>query len=579
MQRLHPLNFPAVWLWSLFVSVKYWRSEYLPQRWLTRLGVLDPADYFSVEDWHRAMEDAFLAWRRNVSAASWTIGGLSVEFARSWQQWLAIQFEERYLFSEMLRRARHPKSIETGRGFALLDRLWLGVLALGKTVRQARALFRRAGPADAGRCSIFWTDISSNEVPLADQRLSFYFAVERNLIDPRDCIYFLGAPPPDAAVERMRRFGVRWTTVAAFGFLPIGVKLRALAALFGVAWRGLLGCFKGARHFVLWRYAAESVPWLFAAQALGCRVYLTSVSSSWPEPAQVDALRTLAVRTINWSYGANTFCFSVRDPAFRDLALLRSVSVASEVWVWSDEVEHWLRARSLGAPPAIRVIGPVMSGDSRWLARTPSAARAAFGLAEVPRRKIVAVFDVPPVNRQMRLAIGHGPSVYPPAMLEQFFRDIEGLLELPDVTLLVKPKRSLSDSRRDFADSMQRILDPASDQRRAGRVVAVPHDIDPYIPVALADLCIGVPFTSPVVVGLGSGRPGLFHDPLGDVVRVPGAPALMAHVTHSAQELRERVAALLSSAHRPQSLRDAAEVFAGLLLVTESGSARPSINR
>src|SRR5436190_13862838 len=134
----------------------------------------------------------------------------------------------------------------------------------------------------------------------------------------------------------------------------------------------------------------------------------------------------------------------------------------------------------------------------------------------------------------MRLAIGHGPTVYPPAMLEQFFRDLEGLLRLPEIVLIVKPKRSLQDPRREFASSMHRLLG-------SNRAIEVPHDIDPYIPVSLADVCVGVPFTSPVIAALYSGRGGLFHDPMGEVVRVPAAPALMEHVTHSAEELQERV--------------------------------------
>lgn len=552
--------------------MKYWRSERLPQSWLARFEVLDPADYFSVDEWHCAMEGAFLAWRQEGFSAAWTIGGTSVDFSSSWQQWLAIDFEERYLFSEMVQRSRLGASTPPP-GFALLDGLWLAVLPLGKTLVQARALFRRRGTADAAPCRIFWTGISSSEVALADQRLSFCFAAERGLVEPGECLYFLASAPPTPAAERLRPLGLRWTTVTAFGFLPLQAKLRALGALLGVLLRGLLGCFRGTKHLTLWRFAAESVPWLAAARALGCRTYLTSVSTAWPEPPQVDAVKALGVRTINWSYGANTFCFSVGDTAFRDLGLLRSVSLASEVWIWTDAVERWLRARSLGPPPAIRVIGPVMSGDSRWLGRTPQAARAAFGLPEVPGRKLVAVFDVPPVNREKRLAIGHGPTVYPAAMLEQFFRDIEALLEqLPEIALVVKPKRSLDDTEREFAASMHRIL-------RSGRVVTLPHDVDPYIPVALADLCIGVPFTSPVLAALDSGRHGLFHDPLCSVARVPGAPELMAHVTHGANELREQVALLLREARKPQSRPDPAEVFAELLLETESTSARPSIRR
>ena len=41
------------------------------------------------------------------------------------------------------------------------------------------------------------------------------------------------------------------------------------------------------------------------------------------------------------------------------------------------------------------------------------------------------------------------------------------------------------------------------------------HDIDPYIPVAISDCCVGIPFTSPVLVGMSGRRDGIFYDPLG----------------------------------------------------------------
>jgi hypothetical protein len=573
VQRLNPVTLPLVWLWSLLLPVKYWRSEYLSPRWLARFEVLDPAEHFSVEEWHRTLEQAFLAFR--PQAAKQQPKG---EFALSLRQWQAVEFEERFLFDELVRRCA-PGARRTRRGFALLDTLWLGVVALGKTLKQAQSLVRSSACAGDAPCPLFWTGISAAEVAVADQRLSFSFAVERGFVPPSECLFFLAQPPPAAGAERLRRLGVRWTTVSAFGFLPLTAKLRALLALLGVALRGLLASVKGPAGFVLWRMRAESVPWLAAARAFRCRTYLTSVSNAWPEPPPVEALGSAGVRTVNWSYGANTFCFSVADPSFRDVGLLRSVSSAAEVWVWNEGVERWLQARSLGPLPAIRLIGPVMSGDARWLGRTPRAARAAYGLRESPESRYVAVFDVPPVTRDVRLAIGHGPSVYAQGMLEQFFKDIERLLEQPEIVLLLKPKRSLKDAQRDFADSMQRILDPASPWCRSGRVVALPHDIDPYIPVALADVCVGVPFTSPVVAGIESGRGGIFHDPLGELVHVPGGSALLPHVSHRFDGLCQRIEPLLRRQAESQSWIDPTEVFATLFPPKASPAIRPSIKR
>jgi hypothetical protein len=591
VQRLNPLSLPLALAWSLFAPVYYWRSEYVPAGWLRRFERLDPADYFTLEAWHDAIEAAYLAWRDRVAArqellaVSFPLAGRNIDFSRGWAQWLAIGFEERYLFLETLRRrggaghvagmpidtlddslpAALPRCDAARLGsVAILDRVWLGLLAVAKAAKQAVALFRRAGTASASPCDLLWTGISANEFADAEQRLDLTFAAQRGFVDRSRTLYFLPSKPREKVAERLAAQGIRWTTVSAFGFLPRAHRLNALAELGAVVLRALWRLPGGIKSLVAARLAAESVPWVAAAQSLGAATHLASVSVCWPEPPEAVALDALGLRTVNWSYGANTFHFSQSSPAFKDLALSRSITTAREVWVWNADVLRLLQARALMEPPVIRVTGPAMCGDARWLACDPEEARARFGLQ--PGARAIAVFDVPPVTREMRLAIGHGPSAYPAEMLEQFFRDVETLLEeFPQAVVIVKPKRSFKDTRRQFAESMQRILHPESPWAAAGRVIGVPHDIDPYIPVALAELSLGVPFTSPVIAAMESGRHGVFHDPLGSVTRVPGAPGLLAHTTHSSAELVQRVAALLERPVRGHLVEEPAKQFATLL--------------
>lgn len=600
LQRLHPLNFPIARIWAFFGEVVYWRREHLPDSWIRGFGTLQSDEHFTLDEWQRETEQAFLAWRGIRAQATGSaapisrIHGVATDYSGAWRQWLAIEFEDRHLFAALLTRwpgARSgrvstgrsvldglgipapsmPKDVRLVRGFASLDRLWMAARAFGIALKQMARLFLCAGSAPEGRRAVLWTGIGASEVAEEDRQLSVSFLVERGLIGADECMYMLAAAPSSAAAARLERLGVSWSTVSTFGFLPLREKLRALGPLAAAAFAAI--CSIGnAKRALLSQFAAESIPWLAAARSLGSRVYLTSVSVCWPERPEVAALSAMGLRTINWSYGANTFLYSDKEPEFRDLGMSRSICIAREVWIWTAEVERWLRARLLGEPPTIRVIGPVMCGDSRWLSRSPQAARAAFGLMPAAGRRLVAVFDVPPVRRELR----HVPSMYPLEMLEQFFRDIESLLErLPNIAVLVKPKRSPSDTQRDFAGSMQRILDPSSDWRRSGRVIAVSHGIDPYIPVALADLCIGIPFTSPVLVALHAGRPGLFHDPLGTVNRVPGAPELMAHLTHDATGLQERVRAFLQAQIESRRPPDPGESFARLIRESAGLNAHP----
>lgn len=576
LQRLNPVNFPLAWIWSFFRPVSFWRSERLPSSALDRFDVLDPADFYGIDEWHSQQEAAFLAWnsarreRDKEFGASIGIGANTVDYRASWSQWLALGFEERFLFLRMVSRASGRASVGGGlleeilpenvrgkldfghssrvRGFAVLDRIWNIAVAFGKTAKRLRSLLVRRGNIGVGPCQVLWAGISAGEIANADNRLSFSFAVEHGVLGKDACLYVLSSPPSPDAELRLRLLGIRWITVAAFGFLPLRRRAAAIWYLSALSSRGFFGALFSIEKAILWGMAADSVAWIEAARFLKCKTYLTSVSNSWPEPPEVDALKAIGVRTVNWSYGANTFCFCEDNPGFRDLALSRSIASSDEIWVWNALVADWLKMRLRNpARTAIRITGPVMCGSSRWLSLTPANARHDYGLTS---KLIISIFDVPPISREMRLAIGHGPSIYPLEMLERFFDDIESLLaRFSEASILIKPKRSLTDMRRNYAASMRRILDPDSEWNRGGRIIMLPHDVDPYIPVALADVCIGVPFTSPVMTALEAGRGGVFHDPLSRVLQVPGAPQLLEHVTHGRAQLHDRVAGLLG-AHR-----------------------------
>lgn len=605
LQRLHPGNFPLALAWSFFAPVRYWRAEYLPKGWLGRFRPLDPAELFDFDQWQQSTEDAFDSWknftasRSNVPSPSTKIAGQEIDFDRYWIQWLALRFEERSIFLDMVQRegarlselsvgvagnlvdvVRELKNhlprelVATGfsKVFRYLDVAWLGFLALIKSAKYLAALFRATHPTPRKKCAILWTGISPVEVPEGDLKLSFYFMIERGLMHPDSCLYVLPRAPNPEAISRLERFGVRWTSVSSFAFLSTRSKLAATRDIVVNLAKALLFCLLDIRRAVVAVAAIEAVPWVYAAKDLGADTYLNTVSNCWPEPAEVCALKALGVRTINWSYGANTFWYSRQYSNLRDVAVARSSTCSDEIWIWSSPVERLLSFRSLEARgPVYRVIGEVMCGDSSWLGQPPATARRALGIQTSEQHAIVSVFDVPPVTTAMRLSIGQGPSIYPIEVLDRFFSDLENLLSaVPTIRLLIKPKRSLSDPMRDYSSAMHRILDPDSALSRAGRILLVPHDIDPYLPVAVADICIGVPFTSPVMAAIGSGRTGLFYDPLRRASYAPNAPHLSQFLCHDPEDLRRRVIDAIGS-YAPSGVAwvDPGERFARFVLPEE----------
>jgi hypothetical protein len=577
LQRLHPVNWPIAVILSVFCRVFYWRRDAIPLSMTSRFEVLDPGSAFDLENWQDAGEQAYEHWRtaahsgRSALQAGARVAGHRVDYSANWQQWVASAIEERFIFFRLLERLspressghrtiagatidsvsrtlgitlEPPTRFRFADGFAWFDELWAGLRLIAMVFRRFLALFRNRPAPPAQPIPILWTGISPSEMASEDGQLDFSFVVPDALMGPQACLYVLPAEPAPAVRKRLAVRRVNWITYQRLGFLPVRVKVIAVAALVRCLFHAVTFGFGSPRRLFEATSVCVSLPAICVARYFDTRTYVASLSACWPEGAEVAALNAMGVQSVNWSYGANTFLYSSENGRFRDVGVPRSVAVASEIWVWSNEVKDWLEARLVGSKPKVVTTGPVMCGDSSWCALSPAQARARFGTNSNGSQLFVALFDVPPLSQKARLAVGHGPTNYPLEMLEGFFSDCERLLDdFSDVVLVVKPKRALQDSNREFGAAMQRILDPQSALSRAGRILVVPHDLDPYVAIAIAEVSVGIPFTSPVLAARASGRVGLFHDPLNQV-RHFRPTAYNSFMSHGYDELAGRIAAV-----------------------------------
>lgn len=71
-------------------------------------------------------------------------------------------------------------------------------------------------------------------------------------------------------------------------------------------------------------------------------------------------------------------------------------------------------------------------------------------------------------------------------------------------------------------------------------MVFLPTDADPYLALAMADLCVGMPFTSPLLAGWANGRGGIYHAPL-RLARYSALTELALCLTQSREELLARL--------------------------------------
>ena len=568
LQRVNPLSLPFATLASLFRPVYFWRREQVSAIRTARFTQIDPSDLYTLEAWQEAGEAALNRWRETLARIEENEGKPKSAAHRFWRQRTSILFEERHLFLSMIARlvakdrclngsivaswidslgidpeTESRLAAQFGQSFlfGVLDRAWLVVRLIGSAWRQISRLQRTSGTPLSCSADLLWTGISPAEIADSERQLDFAFLVARGLIDPSRCVFILPTEPGLAARARLAALQLRWVRADALGSMHWKFRLSATLSILASCLKGMMFGAFSPEFLASAMTRCEGSAVFRLAQSLGIRAYLTSVTACWPEQSEVSLLGDAGIHTVNWSYGANTFCYSSIEPAFRDLGIPRSISSASHIWIWSDDVRDWLTARHLGNPPEVRETGPVMCGDSRWCAMPPKEARRRYGLGFSEEQVFISVFDVPPLSREGRLAVGHGPSNFPAGMLDRFFSDCELLLEeFDDVVLIVKPKRALADRFREYPPAMERVLSGRSSGSASGRILVLPHNIDPYIPVALSEISIGVPFTSPVMVARNSGRMGYFHDARSEVLhfRPKGLKPLM---THGIDELRRAI--------------------------------------
>lgn len=547
---IHPCNVLLALVCRLFGPVGYWRSEGLNRALLAPFEAIDPAKFFDARQWNDVLQDAhvkFAAQGASVPDLPLHACGVTVNFGRSWLQWFVMQFEAdaacqllairwarhrglgqcRVFHSGVARWARGPRSTPANiegvrriRGSILADVLWEVLLSMRQVgVALIRCLApRKQHPALRSRqFDYLFTGVASPDRAFRKQELDFAFMARRGLLPAGKCLFVLGRELNASQKSAFESTGAAAVSLADFaGALSFRQRLSTSVATICAVWRAFVhGSY--ARD-VLPRMLARAVPLYALAHSTGVRVVVNGLDDGLLDPPAVPLLAAAGVRTVTWQHSLIGFAHGSSGTGFRNLVLEQAVSAAETHCVWVPACMAMLRDREMpvGAMGRdIRIIGPAMSGDSSWLNRSSGEARAALGISSKPGAKVVAVFDIPTfklgLKRNYRVPIERIPE---PAH-EGFYLGILKLLhELPDVTVLVKPKRG-ADPRFHSGSAFSELVDPDQGWVRSGRVHLVSSHVDPYLPVAAADLCIGMPFTSPVVVSLNAGRPAFWYDQTG----------------------------------------------------------------
>jgi hypothetical protein len=536
-------------LLNLRYRVVVWRIN-CPEILARNFEKIRPYRLFSWDEWIKIQDDSFNFWKQEVSryfyekfCCNKSIVNNNIDLSINMMQVFGQNFEAMYLFVELVKKHKNdsPSSVILPWISKILDPVIISNLTKDLDIFNSRpacffeilqeaalalvyylmllysflvSLFKARVTIEKGM--IFWLGISSQEMPGTENSLNFAWAALYGTVNRNDIIYFTPVTPDEKQSRYLSEKGIRWVPVMeVFRLIPVTLCLRALFSSTIQLIRRLLtpsGFIAGIQKTQLLIRASV---WNEIVMFAKPRVYVTSTSASWPERPELAVMKRHGVRSVIWAYSANSLQFSVGDSGFRDLGIMRSVILSNEFWVWNAAYKKWLEKRHVntdGNRSDIRVVGPIMCGNSEWLHHESAASKRVLGLPD--KGVCIGVFDMPAVNTVWRDRFGGGPGMLAFEDYQEFCAGIRTILDyVPGCYALIKMKRYLNDIYRDFPDTLRQLIDPNGRYIKEGKVFLADINIDPFLPVASSDVAVGMTYTSPVLAVRSMGRPGWYYDP------------------------------------------------------------------
>lgn len=586
--EVHMINLPFLWFLSFFARIKAYRLHAAcPHIFCTRIEVLDLDEYFTPNAHHCFRSYVMRLWERFLEKfpnGSWNLryDGFLLDFSTKAKQELAIHFERLILLREVWRRHgpasrvyvidsshfKYLKSLASSSEFfkypaaplasqinIVLDNLFLYFSIAGRMMMMVAAIFYgclRRDRYHSQRCTqipFIWDAVNPSELTLDRNRRSFPWVVDGKYISPQDVLFILPRHASRKARPDLRSDNYLASTILElYRLIPIRI---------------LLGCLRELAMLVA-KHALLSPRGLVAIQKADCLVrvirlkpvirhfrptcYITSMSAMGSEDPSIVYMNSMGIRTVMYCYSA-TYCLPGDERCTCDFRAINFANVlASYLVVWHKDIQRFVQQHPQ-EKVRVKAIGPLMPGDESVFELPPHILRARLRITPPGKRdslRYISLFDVAPKAGALKKSLGVYPNIYTEEYMYIFLRDMCRLLQdFDDIVLMFKPQRSLKEASFAYSNEFRQIVQGIEDHDRG---YVLEDDINPWIPIAAADMCIAVPFTVPPLAGMQHGIPGLFHDPTG-IARNHRYKAIAQYITHDYAQLRSKVEALCS--HNP----------------------------
>ncbi|HBH97049.1 MAG TPA: hypothetical protein DDX89_04570, partial [Candidatus Omnitrophica bacterium] len=559
------------------------------RRFLTgRLAVLPIGDYLGIDEAHRFRSKALRLWEQllpSVPRGGWrlTIDRRDLDCAAKARQELAEEFESLLLLGEAIRRQprgrkafvidsarmRYLRSLEGAEAIpfprivpalsylnSLCDMLFLHGLNLARAIRLGLTLIQgivrqwvmRRPPLQSGASCIYQA-MNLNELSLSREDRNAVWIVDGERVKPQDILFVMPDGMEPARRQAFRRSPYQMLSVRG---LLSGMPVRLLIRTFAVLMK-----FLGAYPFratgsvpkaLSASYALSLLTWKPIVDHLKPYSYVVNFGDLGREDPAILYMNAVGVHTAMYCFAANSYLFATQRCGCDFRAVVFSHILVSTVAVWHENFQQFLAAHPQEGT-AVRVVGPLMAGDESVLARETGELRQAYGIQARNGAQglwVITAFDVAAVAKGWLPSNGstYHLNPYTEEYAAAFLRDMVRLLnERQDLLLVYKPQRDLAKAK--FAPS-QECAALVQTLREHPRAEVVKDTINPWLPIAVADLSIAMPFTSPALAALHYGRPSIYHDPL-NRCQYHRYGSLEGHMmTHGYEALRAKVDELLA---------------------------------
>jgi len=584
------IDLPAVLFRLIRSKIILWKNR-SPKRIEALCNTINPFEIVPRGEWLEYQDMIFAKWEKNYSDLYEHVDGFincagaSVDYKRNILQAISIELQNFLIFVEAAKKDASNKNISNytiippsflvslmGRELLckycqedilifprtftiayylksyidLFTRLSIEIARLVSTF-----FTKQPALSDVG-VPIIWAGTTPNEVPSSINRLNFSWAVTSGALRNDAVLYLLPIKPSSEQENYLEKNNLQAIPrVRLVSILNFQGKLSLFYSLLLLALSSITAALTPEKLKKI-EYAISSVKWIWITNKLKSKAYLGSSSVSWPEQPEVAVMNAMGVNTITWMYSANTIGYSPEKGAFNDDGVERSTLVSKEYWVWSGAVKKYLQNRTrsdIYSETDISVVGPMMCGNPRYLQMSPVEIRSEMGIRD--EGYYIGIFDVTIHSPEWMSKYASSHLGDSKESLDAFYKGVLSILNVsPDIKLLIKPKRK--NDLNLVCDEYLKLTDEDNKFVKDGQVILLDPYMDPYLPIAAADACIGMPFTSPVLAALSEDRNGIYYDPC-YTARYPGEPEYKDILVHKEDMLLELVKKWRNSKYRSKS--------------------------